>query len=212
MPTLLITRPRYDITTFYLYTWSKIIINLAIAKNFHVIDLSEKRANRKDLTGIIRKTNPGLAVFNGHGNASVISGQNDEKLIVAGENEELLKGKIVYAVSCRTAKILGPRSIRKMTKCYIGYAEDFIFIIHKEYRTRHLNDPWARLFLEPSNQIPGSIIKGHTGGQAYDRAKDSYLRNIQKLITGNPEDNFLIPHLIWDMENLAFYGDKSATV
>lgn len=97
MPTLLITRPRYEITT------------------------------------VINKTKPELIVLNGHGDADLITGQDNEILIKTGENEGLLTGKIIYALSCRTAKILGPKSIEKKTKCYLGYTEDFVFFCHREF-------------------------------------------------------------------------------
>lgn len=210
MLTLLITRPRHEATTFYLFAWAKKIIEAALAKNFRVIDLKENRANRKELTSVIKKTSPQLIVLNGHGNADLITGQNGEVLIKANENEEMLAGRIIYALSCRTAKLLGPKSVAKGARCYLGYKEDFVFF-HKNL-TKPLNDPWAGLFLEPSNQIPISLIKQYTSGKACEKAKNMYLKNIQQLIINNSPDSFLIPKLLWDMQYLTCIGDQDSVV
>lgn len=210
MLTLLITRPRYEATTFYLFAWGKKIIEAALVKNLKVIDLKENRANRKELTSVIRKIKPELIVLNGHGNSDLITGQNDEVLIKADLNEEMLAGKIIYVLSCRTAQLLGSKSVAKGARCYIGYKEDFLFF-HKNL-TKPLSDPWAGLFLEPSNQIPISLIKKHTCGEACEKAKNMYLKNIQQLIVTNSPDSFLIPKLLWDMQYLTCIGDQSSAV
>ena len=212
MLTLLITRPRYETTTHYLFFWSKKIIETAVAKSFKVIDLKENRANKKELTSIIIKTKPDLVILNGHGDSDLITGQNDEVLIKVGENEELLAGKIVYALSCKTARSLGPKSVAKGTKCYIGYKEDFVFFYNNSYFTRPLLDPWAGLFLEPSNQLAISLIKEHTVQEACEKIKDIYLKNIQELIVNKSSDNFLIPSLLWNMQYLTCIGDQFSRV
>lgn len=210
MLTLLITRPRYEPTTHYLFFWSKKIIEAALTKNLKVIDLKENRANKKELTSIINKIKPELVVLNGHGDADLITGQNGEVLIKVGENEKLLTGKIVYALSCKTAKSLGPKSVAEGTRCYIGYKEDFLFF-HKNV-TRPLEDPWAGFFLEPSNQIAISLIKQHTPQEACEKTRNMYLKNIQELIVSNSPDSFLIPHLLWNMQFLTCLGDQSCVV
>lgn len=105
MPTLLITRPQYEHTTYYLYHWNKPIISTAEKMEIKLVDLDGTRATKKELTNVIKKINPNLILFNGHGDESSITGNNGEILIKAGENETLLKGKIVYALSCSSAKI-----------------------------------------------------------------------------------------------------------
>ena len=65
---LLITRPKYDDTTHYLFNWAKKVIELAHKKGIEVLDLKKERANKKELTSIISKKHPYLIFFNGHGN------------------------------------------------------------------------------------------------------------------------------------------------
>lgn len=204
MTTLVITRPNYEKTTYYLFHWNKKVIASAKAKQITVIDLSEEKANKKNLTNALTKKKPELVILNGHGSEDLITGQNDEVLIKANENEDLLKGKVVYALSCKTAKVLGPASIQKGTKAYIGYKEDFTFWFKS---SRPLKDKWACLFLEPSNAIPLGLIKGHSIEEVFLKAKSLYLKNIRNLIATGSTDNFLIPDLVWDMNNLIILGN-----
>ena len=51
----LITRPKYDITTHYLFYWSDKVLKSTAKKNIQVLDLQKKRANKKELVSIIKK-------------------------------------------------------------------------------------------------------------------------------------------------------------
>ena len=97
--TLLITRPKHDVTVHYLFHWSKKIIEQAEKKGIKVLDLKLKRANCKEVVSMLQKKEPSLVFFNGHGNDDCIKGHNDEVLIAAGENDQFLISKIVYALS-----------------------------------------------------------------------------------------------------------------
>ena len=209
MKKLVITRPNYEKTTYYLFHWSKKILQEAQDKKVTTLDLAENRATKKDLETALFKVKPELVVFNGHGSANFITGQNNEVLIQVGENEHLLKGKIVYALSCKTAQNLGPASISVGCKSYIGYSEDFTFWFKSP---RPLDDPWAHYFLNPSNSIPIGLLKGHTTQEVIEKAKSMFLKNIQNLIAVKSADSFLIPDLLWDMNNLCQFGDGSSKI
>lgn len=212
--TLLITRPFYENPTNYLYYWSKLLIDLASRKNFTVIDLEKEKVNRKELEGRLKKINPELVVFNGHGNEMVIFGQDSEPLIITGENESLLSEKIVYTRSCQSAKILGVQCVKKGTRAYIGYKEDFIFMFDESKITRPLQDETAKLFLEPSNQVVISLIKGNSAVKSHQNGKRAYLRNIQRLLTSesSSEDTASVRYLIWNMTHQVCLGNQSASL
>lgn len=207
MTILLITRPNYEKTTYYLFHWNKEILQEAKNKEIKIIDLSESRANRKEFQSVIAKMNPQLVILNGHGSSDQITGQNGEVLIKVGDNEGVLKGKIVYALSCKTSQALGPASVKKGCISYIGYSEDFTFWFKNP---RPLDDKWAPLFLEPSNYIPIGLIKGHSVKEVFEKAKSLYLKNIQMLIATKSLDSFLIPDLLWNMNNLHVDGSQEA--
>lgn len=111
MVTILITRPLYDHTTQYLAQWSKKIIDLAKERGNQIVDLKNNRVTRKIFEDIVRKIQPKLVLFNGHGESDTILGQHDKPLVIAGENEDLLARRIIYSLSCKSAQIVGPKSI-----------------------------------------------------------------------------------------------------
>lgn len=211
---MLITRPNHDVTTNYLYYWSKKIIAQAYKGKEKVVDLIGKRANKKEFICILRKINPSFVVMNGHGDEKTISGYDNEILIELNNNESILSGKIVFARSCRAAARLGRLCINKGTKTFIGYTDDFIFFINEAQTSHPLEDETAKLFLEPSNYVAIVLLKGHKTAVANERSKDLYRQNVQKLMTSEtPKENKeLIPFLRWNMINQVCLGDKNARI
>lgn len=202
---LLITRPNHDITTNYLYYWSEKIIDEADKKYVKVIDLKGKRANRKEFTKIISKTSPSIVIINGHGDNKTVTGFDNEYLISKSQNENLLKKTVTYAVSCSSAKELGPACIASGARAYIGYTDDFTFVIDQSKITRPLEDNTAKLFLEPSNQVGISLIKGNNPQVSYQKSQDAFRRNIRHLLTSesSEEEKEALPFLLWDMTHQA---------
>lgn len=211
---VLITRPKYDYTTRYISTWSEKVIDFVKLKGAILIDLLGGRATRKELESILHKKNPRFVIINGHGNDTLVCGQDGEVLIEAGINDNVLKSRIVYALSCRSAKILGLKSIESGASAYIGYVEDFIFMYSNEKRGHPLEDKTAELFLEPSNQVAISLLKGRTAGEAHQNSKRFFFRNIQKLLTSESslEDSSTLRYLFWDMQHQVCLGDQSAVL
>jgi len=206
---LLITRPKHDATLHYLFNWVKEIIELANKKGIKILDLKQKRANKKELTSIMPKKQLCFVFLNGHGDVDRVNGYNDETLIKVGENEKLLESKIVYALSCKSGKRLGPESIKKGAESYIGYDDDFIFFFDPEKMNRPLEDNVAKLFLYPSNHVARCLLKGHTTEDSCQRSKDLFLANIQKLLSSKSTPE-MVPYLLWDMRHQVCLGNKEA--
>ena len=209
---LLITRPKHDVTVRYLFYWSKKIIKLAQEKSINVWNLEGKRANYREIESMLKKRKPSLVFFNGHGDDDRIAGHDDEALLVVGKNEELLISKIVYALSCRSGKKLGYESVKKGALGYIGYDDDFIFIIDPDRISDPLRDKTAELFLEASNQVMICLIKGHNIKYSHEKSKKIFLNNARKLINSESEQSYLIPYLLWDMQHQVCLGNKNASL
>ncbi|MBI5613933.1 hypothetical protein HY947_03325 [Candidatus Gottesmanbacteria bacterium] len=211
---MLITRPNHDITTQYLFAWSNDVIIAAKNHGVKVVDLAAKRATRREFTSVITKIRPSLIIVNGHGNTRMITGYNNEPLVVEGENELLFRGAIVYARSCQSAVRLGRACVHSGTVAYIGYTDDFVFFIDETKITRPREDKTAKRFLEPSNDIVMSLLKGHTVSQAQTKSKNMSMRTIQTLMTSETpkEEKELIPYLRWNLVHQVFLGDESARV
>lgn len=198
---MIITRPNHDEATKYLFRWSQIVIDKAKKLGIPVIDLKRKLANRRELTKCVKKTSPDFIFINGHGDDDLVTGQNNRILVKIHDNESLFYGTIVYSRSCRSAAKLGKACVKKGTLAYIGYIDDFVFFSDE-----------ADKFLEPSNLIATSLLKGDTAGQADQKAKGAYAKNIHKLKSTNVPEKVreLIPYLQWDMEKQVCLGDNNA--
>jgi len=211
---MLITRPKDDPTTNYLFYWAGLVIDEAKKRGFRVFDLKEKRANKKELSSFIKKMGPDLLFFNGHGDPDIITGCNQEALVQSNYNENITKDRLVYALACSAAAKLGTRCVKAGAQAFIGYKNLFIFLTEQTFITRPLEDQTAALFLEPSNIVTISLIKGNSAGDAYRRSQREFKRSIRKLlIDESPQtDKSSLRFLIWDMENQACLGDQSAKV
>ncbi len=183
---MIITRPNHDFATKYLFHWSQFVIDAAKKHRIPVIDLKGKLANRKELTKSIRKTSPDFIFINGHGDDGLVAGYNNRILVEVGDNERIFSGAIVFSRSCRSAAKLGKSCVKKGTRAYIGYTDDFIFYSDE-----------AAKFLEPSNLIATSLLNGNTANQADQKSKDAYAKIIKKLKTTRvpAKDRELIPYL-----------------
>lgn len=76
MAKIIITRPEHDPLTRHLSYWNTKIIESAEKKGNDVIDLHGKKANRKELEGRIKKTDPLLVLLNGYGDDDCVCGHN----------------------------------------------------------------------------------------------------------------------------------------
>jgi len=211
---LLITRPEHDTTLHYLSAWSAAIIDNAKLHGVRVLDLHRERATKKDVESMIAKQEPELVMFNGHGNKETICGHKNEPIIEADKNEQILKEKIVLAISCSSASTLGDKAVDKGTKAFIGYAEDFRFYHDITKTSRPLTDDVAKMYLDPPISIALSLLKGHTAKEAHEKAISMFNDAISKLLTQEaPEEHSrVVQYLWWDAINQTVKGDLSATI
>ena len=207
---ILLTRPEHDDTTHYLSNWSIEFIDLAEKRNFNVYDLKGKKAIRKQVEGHL-SSNPSLVIFNGHGDVNVICGYLNEPLIILGKNEGYLKSKIVYARSCKSAEELGRKS---QALAYISYKEDLIFFYEPKKITKPLTDETAKMFLEPTNKLVTSLIKGNTVAESQKRSRELYIRTIKGILSSETsnENTSLVKYIWWNLKNQTVIGSENAKV
>lgn len=215
MSDILVTRPKHEVTTNYLYFFAEeAITELKKNPTLNIIDLKGDRANKKEFQGIVKKVKPVLIYFNGHGSDEAITGHNNEELVGINDGEESLYGKVVYALSCNSAKKLGAHSVSKGTKAYLGYMDKFIFCYQGECITRPLSDGTARMFLGPSNRLIISLGKGNSAQTAYKKSQKEFKRNISKIMSSkSPQtDTSFLPWMVWDMKCQVCLGDGGAKI
>jgi len=187
---LIITLPNFDDATSYLAYYSKeILVEIIKRGNIKIKEISNKQdLTMKYFSEVIRKLNYNFIIFNGHGEEDSIYGYKDEILIKVGFNEELLKERIVYARSCNAGMILGPKTMKNNKEgCFIGYTLPFVFFIDQKWSAKPNNDNTARIFLEPSNLLPISLIKGNSTGESNNRSKRAIIKNMKNILKNEKE-------------------------
>lgn len=198
---LLITRPRYDPATHYLYYWATKIIETAQRQQLIIFDLEKEKASRKTLESYLNKQQPEIVVFNGHGSSTAMIGQDNEVLISANDNEGVLNGKKIFMRACDAGKILGPKIKEAGARGFIGYKEPFVFLHDNNKFNRPLEDELARPYLEASNHIAINLIKGCSIREAHDAGLKRHREEINGMLTSNREATHMLPFLYWNMIN-----------
>lgn len=192
------TAPRHDTTTEYLSAFSVSIENSCYKKGILCKSLKNESANKNEFEKTLSKLNCNLVVLNGHGSEEAIAGHKNEILVKAGENEKILKEKIVYARSCEAASILGKKIIENSQGCFIGYNLPFEFYFDENWIGNPIKDNTAKLFLESSNLVPLSLIKGNSSNESHERAKRQMLKNIKKVLRTKNKESFAIAESLWN--------------
>lgn len=215
MKSVLFSRPRHDNQTEYLYLYSRKLVKFAQQKGFKpIFDMRQKNANKNAVTNILKKRKPELIMFNGHGGPNVICGYKNELLISSEDNPEILDSSITYALACSAALELGRVTVERGAKAFIGYQFDFALGKDPNSEAAPMKDKIAPLFLEPSNILFSSLLKGNSVETAVARSKKKMKENISYLVYKNPflEAQSLAPWLYGNYIGLIFHGDPNVSI
>lgn len=202
---VLVSSPEIDNITRYLRIWSKDLIK-TFENQHNFIHLEGERATQAHFCGLLRKNFPDIVLINGHGNAESITGHNHEVLINK-KNVSLLKGKTIHALSCKTAKELGPEAVKSGAKCYIGYDENFVLIMRKGNLQEPFKDDLANLFLNPAFTAPKALLSGKTPEESIKRTTEAYQHSINIAMNSDiqSDQEKCVPWLIHDLIHLKFF-------
>lgn len=195
---IIITLPRHDDVTDYISQFSRSIIKEADKKNVNVKTIKDKEVNKKDFEKVVKKLDYNMIIFNGHGSDKCIYGYKNKILIECDVNDNLLNKKITYARVCNAGATLGEKYIKDKHGCFIGYKLPFMFYINTNRISKPLSDHTAELFIEPSNLIPISLIKGNTAIEAHESSKTAILKNINKVLRNKDKEHYLIAEALWN--------------
>jgi len=182
---LLVTRPKYDDGTGYLHYYASLVLKKADELNLDKKDFSGEATNSKNVSDFINKKHPKLIFVNGHGDSDSLEGHEGEVLFSINKNIHLLKDKLVYARACHAGLSFGEKMTEKNNGCFIGYNTPFSFWIDERYSATPSKDSIARLFLEPSNEIMNSLIRGHNSITSHEKSKKLMIDNMKKILKMN---------------------------
>lgn len=212
MKSILFSRPCHDVTIAYLHYYSKELVNLS-KKKYKTLDREKEQANKKEILNLLEKQKPCFVMFNGHGAVDKIGGHKNE-VIVSKENPEVLLNIITYSLSCSSAQELGKIAVEKGCPCFIGYDDDFNLGKDPDSEATPGKDKIAKLFLEPSNILVKSLIRGKKVNKSIENAKEKMRENIWYLSTTKdfPEASFYAPFLMGNYLSLIAHGNKEKCV
>jgi hypothetical protein len=179
---LLVTRPKYDDGTEYLAYYASLIIKDADSRSIENKDFEGKDAKIENVKKFIKKKDPKLIFINGHGDTDCLLGDNHEVLFSVSSNLDLLKERIVYARACNAGLIFGKKVTENSNGCFIGYQLPFSFIMNEKWSAIPANDKTAALFIEPSNEVMHSLIKGDSAALANEKSKKAMIKNMQRIM------------------------------
>ena len=211
---LIVTRPYYDPATKYISSWAQEIISFAKSNGFNVVDLEKEKANRKDFESRVKKLDPNLVFLNGHGADDCVCGQDEEVLVKAGENHDVLQGKITYSVSCSSGKELGPEVVKDGKSTFIGYEKEFVLIANLRHKGKLNDDPSAKPFMESSNLVMLSLLKGNTAKESSDKSKNKFEEHVARLGSSTVDFDTIraMQALRWNARHQVCLGNQGATL
>ena len=195
---LLLTRPRYDRGTHYLFYWAEILIKEA-KKRGSVKSLDKENASKNKFRSYLKKLPITTVIINGHGNEYVACGHDDEKLISINDGDDLFIGKNIFIRACSSGAILGPELIRRGALGFVGYVQPFAFLRDPDSFHNPLGDWLAGPILECSNEVGLSLIRGKSAQEAHQDSLNKYQETINKLSSSKSAVSYVLPYLLWNM-------------
>ncbi len=211
MPTqsMLSIRPDYELATRYGASWQTKVVDAANTVGLPYIDLYKENATNANFFSNLASQDPILLDIFGHGSYNVIAVQNDELLLQGGVNSNLLAGRVIYNLSCRAGRDLGRTAFNEGALSFLGYDEDFIFIISNGNHpdggmSNPLVDEASRGFFESHNSASISFIEGATTLESYYVSQGIFNEWIQ---VWEEIDSQVAGFLVWDRDHQILYGE-----
>ena len=210
MVDVVVVRPAYDETTNLLHDWGGRLCATVQASGYHnVRDMPYLWATRAQVQKEL-KGSPECLVFYGHGERDHLIAQNNSVnspiIDTSFASLSLLKNRIVYAVACHSAAVLGLSAVAAGTRTYIGYDDSFNVVTGgPEY--------W---FEQATNVLLEYLLSSTTPtcADALAEAQAVYERAIFYYQNGpghtHPLAFLAAAQLLWARDHLVLHGDPDA--
>lgn len=144
----------------------------------------------------------------GHGGVDIFTGQNMGLILEVGRySPREVKGKVIYLLSCQTGVELGPDLVRNGASSFLGFTDDYLWVMDADLVATPWADEMAAPCLMPAIDGINRLLDGRTSKEAYDAQLDSYRKNALS------EEDELIQSLVeFNMDNAVLLGDVGASV
>jgi hypothetical protein len=180
------------------------------SRGINVSDLLGERATRSNAIADINSRDPLFILGEGHGSPSNFSGHNKEIIFQVCNCSEL-KDRVVYLLSCEAGAQLGPDTIRKGARAFIGYKKPFVWIMATTGDP--LADPYGKGAFEPVLELIYKLADGRIAGEAYNASMDKWNQWIDHWSRStDPTAPLVLQTLINNRDCQVLLGDQNATI
>jgi len=144
----------------------------------------------------------------GHGDKDVFTGQDEAVILeVSKYDPNEVQGKVIKLLSCQAALILGPDLILNGAEAFLGYVDDYVWVMDADLASTPWSDKMAATSLLPVIDGLNALLDGKTCREALQIELDGYTRNAEI-----EEDELIKSCLEFNHDNAVLLGDREARV
>ncbi len=144
----------------------------------------------------------------GHGDKDVFTGQNEAVILEVGKyGPREVQGKVIKLLSCQTGMLLGPDLISNGAEAFLGYVDDYVWVMDSDLASTPWSDKMAATSLLPVIDGLNALLDGKTCREAFQIELDGYTRNAEI-----EEDDLIKSCLEFNYDNAVLLGNSEARV
>jgi len=144
----------------------------------------------------------------GHGDKDSFTGQNEAVILEVGRyNPREVKGKVIKLLSCQTGVALGPDLIKNGAKAFLGYEDDYVWVMDADFASKPWADEMAATSLMPVIDGLNALLDGKTCREALETELEGYTRNAEV-----EEDELVKACLEFNRDNAVLLGNPTTRV
>jgi len=144
----------------------------------------------------------------GHGDVSIFCGQNEAIILEVGRyNPREVSGKVIKLLSCQTGKSLGPDLVQNGAVAFMGYTDDYLWVMDADMAHKPWADKLAAKSLMPVVDSLNALLDGKSCREAFNIELAGYTRN-----AAVEEDELLKSCLEFNRNNSVLLGREDARI
>lgn len=149
-----------------------------------------------------------LIIGTGHGAPDEYSAQDESVVWKVGEYDPAqVKGKIVKLLACESGRTLGPDLVNNGALAFLGYDDDYLWLLDESRWMIPWSDPVAAPNLMPVMAGLNALLDGAKASEALAVEKAGYLKNAEDADFEMQRDL-----LLWDNDHAVLFGDENARI
>lgn len=198
----------FDLATSYGHDSISEISNIAKSLGHDVYDVLGFEATPTNFFVGMESFQPELVFAMGHGDPDEFAGQNNEIVMKACTNDQVMNGSQAMMLSCLMGQELAPSMVSKGARTVAAYISEFTWIVHPDYADRPSMDPYwfpfRRAIVEPARLL----LSGGGWRDWYDQTASLYRQGINEWWNNaDPYAGPIVSALRHDLNSLIVLGE-----